>query len=539
MGIFLNVLIICICAITARATRFPEGFIFGSATAAYQIEGAWNEDGKSPSVWDVHSHTPGFIRDNTTGDVADDFYHKYEADIESMAALGYTAFRFSISWPRLLPNGLDVNEKGRQFYDNVINKLAQHNISAVVTLFHQDLPLMYSNLNNASGGVYDGFNKANVIDHFVHYADTCFRLFGDRVKYWSTFNEPHYICHQDGDYDCMNNILIAHARAAKLYIENYKPTQKGMIGLVTDCIFSEPLTDTEEDRVAADRAMQFAISWFFDPIVFGDYPAIMKERAGDRLKPFSADEQSLLNGSCEFLGINHYTSRYVSWNWEQWNHTSSDYWTDKAITEHTRDVYGNPIGEQADSDWLFMVAWGFPKQLLWLSRRYHSMPMMITEQGCDIPQESELPIEEDLHDTFRIRYYTQYLEKLGELLDNQPTDPPVNLIGWLAWSTFDNFEWGEGLSKRFGIHYIDYKHNQTRYVKDSAHVISNFFQGISPNGSGSSFNYANVYIPVICVVGAGAILFIVWRLCCRKSENTHTADTTAQYSSLGPNQIRV
>ena len=281
--------------------QFPEGFLWGSATSAYQIEGAHAKDGKGPSIWDSFVTIPNRVHKGDTGNDGIDHYHKYKEDIALMRAQGFKAYRFSIAWPRLLPEGRgDVNEIGIEFYNNLIDELLANDIEPWVTLYHWDLPLALQNEE-------DGWLKPLIADYFVDYARLCFERFGDRVKHWITFNEPWVISilgYGNGfyapgrrsntePYIVGHNILISHAKAVKLFREEFAH-QNGIIGITNNCDWREPLTDSTEDKAAADRAMEFFLAWFTDPIYKGDYPPSMKSRLGERLPEFTQEEKDLI-----------------------------------------------------------------------------------------------------------------------------------------------------------------------------------------------------------------------------------------------------
>ncbi|KAE9611058.1 putative beta-glucosidase [Lupinus albus] len=302
---------------------FPPHFLFGASTSAYQVEGAANEDGRKPSIWDTFAHAGN--------DIACDQYHKYKEDVQLMAKMGLDAYRFSISWSRLIPG-----------------------IQAHVTLVHWDLP-------QALEDEYEGWVSRRIVKDFTAYADVCFREFGDRVKYWTTVNEgnvfasggynagfvPPQRCSPSSarslKYNCTggnsstepylvaHHMLLAHASAAKLYRKKYQDKQHGFIGfnLLTYGFF--PLTNTTEDISAAKRAQDFYVGWFLNPFTFGEYPDTMKKIVGSRLPLFSKSESNLVKGSIDFLGINYYFSFYVKDNPDSLQIKDRDYSTDLGV----------------------------------------------------------------------------------------------------------------------------------------------------------------------------------------------------------------
>ncbi|KAJ1389836.1 Glycosyl hydrolases family 1, N-terminal conserved site [Sesbania bispinosa] len=320
-----------ICLTDINRQSFPKGFVFGTASSAFQYEGAVKEDGRGPSVWDTFSHSPGKIVDRSNADVAVDQYHRYEEDIQLMKDMGMDAYRFSISWSRIFSNGSgEINQAGIDHYNKLINALLAKGIEPYVTLYHWDLP-------QALEDKYKGWLSPLIIKDFATYAETCFQKFGDRVKHWITFNEPHtfammgydlgleapgrcsILLHQlcrNGNsatepYIVAHNVLLSHAMVADIYRKKYKG---GFIGISLDVIWFESATNTTEDIEATQRALDFQLGWFLDPLVFGDYPNSMKTRVGSRLPKFSKSQASLLKGSLDFVGINHYTTFYAMHN---------------------------------------------------------------------------------------------------------------------------------------------------------------------------------------------------------------------------------
>ena len=434
--------------------RFPENFIWGSATSSYQIEGAHNIDGKGPSIWDAFCTIPGRIHGGDNGEVAIDHYHKYKEDVALMKAQGFKAYRFSIAWPRVMPNGHGaVNEAGIEFYNNLIDELLANDITPWVTLYHWDLPLVLQVEE-------DGWLNRGIADHFEAYARLCFERFGDRVKNWITFNEPWVVSilgYGHGNfapgrksntepYIAAHNILRSHGQAVKVYRDEFSH-QNGSIGITNNCDWREPLTDKPEDVEAAERALLFFLGWFADPIYKGDYPAVMRERLGDRLPQFTEEEKALILNSSDFFGLNHYTTMYAA---------------DANPDEIQNDIKGNGgmsedqgVSLSQNPDWPLtamdwaVVPWGCQKLLEWISERYDKPTIYITENGFAC---NDTDINGEIDDSqTRLDYYRQYLSACQQAIDNG-----VDLKGYFAWSLFDNFEWAHGYSGRFGINWIDF-----------------------------------------------------------------------------------
>ncbi|KAK1281369.1 Beta-glucosidase 22 [Acorus gramineus] len=310
---------------------FPSGFVFGAATSAYQYEGAVDVDGRSPSIWDTFTHA-GHMSDKSTGDITAGGYYKYKEDVKRMSDMGLEAYRFSISWSRLIPTGRgEINPKGLEYYNNVIDELIKYGIQPHVTLFHQDLPQIIED-------EYSGWLSPKIVEDFTAYADVCFREFGDRVQHWTTFNEPNVEAIASYDlgsfppqrcsypfglancsagnstiepYTAVNHILLAHTEVASLYKRKYQVKQNGWIGMDIYTMWMSPLTNSTEDIIATQRALDFLIGWIINPLVFGDYPEIMKKRAGSRIPSFTNLQSEQLIGSFDFIGINYYSSAYV------------------------------------------------------------------------------------------------------------------------------------------------------------------------------------------------------------------------------------
>ena len=444
--------------------KFPKDFVWGTATSSYQIEGAAKIGGKGPSIWDAFSGIPGKTHNGETGEIACDHYHRYKEDIQLMKNMGVKAYRFSIAWSRVMPTGKDkVNEEGIQFYSDLINALLEAGIEPWVTLYHWDLPLALQ-LED------DGWLGASISDYFAAYADLCFSRFGDRVKNWITLNEPWVVAilgygqgvfapgrlSNSEPYLAAHQLILAHGKSVKLYREKYA-YQKGQIGITNNGDWREPLTDSDLDKQAAERALEFFLAWFADPVYKGDYPQVMKDRLGHRLPVFSDKEKELIKGSSDFFGLNHYTTMYAA-------HDDG--------TETGQNVYGNggisedqDVSLSLDPDWKVtlmqwaVVPWGCKKLLEWIDERYDSPEIYITENGCAYPDEL---IDGVVNDQNRLEFYRSYLAACNEAIENG-----IKLKGYFAWSFMDNFEWASGYDKRFGLHYVDFK-TLERTPKNSA-----------------------------------------------------------------------
>lgn len=444
--------------------HFPDRFIWGSATSSYQIEGAWQEGGKGLSVWDAFAHTPGKITNGDTGDVACDHYHRFREDVALMADLGLDAYRFSIAWPRIQPTGYgEPNPEGLRFYSDLIDALLDHGITPWVTLHHWDLPL-------ALQLEHDGWLNPRMAEFFSAYARLCFEHFGDRVKHWITLNEPWVTAvlgYGQGvfapgrastaePYRAAHEMLRAHGAAVEAYRQEFQPHQGGVIGMANNCDWREPATDSDEDRAAAERALEFYLGWFADPLYHGDYPASMRARLGDRLPTFSEEDTARIQGSADFFGLNHYTTMLAA---HAEGGGAADTFSNAGLTaDQDVALSADPSWETTAMGWP-IVPWGCRKLLAWIDVRYDHPEIIMTENGCAFEDEV---VAGAVDDAQRIDYLTGYLSACHAAIEQG-----ADLRGYFAWSLLDNFEWALGYTKRFGLHYIDFP-SGTRIPKASA-----------------------------------------------------------------------
>ncbi|XP_024020309.1 beta-glucosidase 12-like [Morus notabilis] len=473
-------------------SSFPPGFIFGTASSAYQYEGSVKEGGRGPSIWDIYTHKyPERIENGSNGDVANDEYHRYKEDVRNMKEMNLDAYRFSISWSRLLPNGKlsgGVNKEGIKYYSNLINELLANGLKPFVTLFHWDLP-------QALEDEYGGFLSPHIVNHFKDYAELCFKEFGDRVKHWITLNEPWSYsiggysegffppgrCSDWQNLNCTGGDsgtepylvshyqLLSHATAVKLYKEKYQASQKGVIGIALVSNWFVPFSNAKQHQNTALRAIDFMFGWFMDPLANGDYPHSMRSLVGKRLPKFTKEESKLVKGSFDFLGLNYYTTNYAAYA-SNHNSVNGSYTTD-AQANLTPQRNGVPIGPKAASEWLYVYPVGIHEILLYTKRMYYNPLIYITENGIDEFNDPKLSLEQALNDTQRIDYHFRHLSYLRKAIKDG-----VNVKGYFAWSLLDNFEWFSGYSVRFGINYVDYNNEQKRYPKLSAHWFKKFLK---------------------------------------------------------------
>ncbi|XP_047004632.1 myrosinase 1-like [Schistocerca americana] len=463
--------------------QFPEGFLFGASSAAYQIEGGWNADGKGESIWDRLLHTfPNLTTDGRNGDVAADSYHKYKEDVEALASIGANFYRFSISWPRILPTGDTnvINQAGIDYYNNLINALLEKGIQPLVTIYHWDLPFELQKLG--------GWTNPRIAEYYVQYAKVLFENFGDRVKLWITINEPDMFtkgyatwgqqapsvnASGIGDYQAGHTVLLAHAGAWHLYDEHFRPTQKGKIGITLNIDWSEPATDSADDAEAAERSLQFTGGLFAHPIFSseGDYPSVVRLRVDanskaegrgvSRLPSFTTSEVEYIRGTSDFFGLNHYTSWYVADGVE--GTVPSKTYDSGTITTPMTEY---PLTYSA---WLRVIPSGIRKIVNWVSKTYPGHPILITENGCSDDGST-------LDDQQRIEYYTGYLSEVVKAINVDGVD----VIGYSAWSIIDNLEWMAGYTNHFGVFRVDYDDpDRPRTAKASASVLKKIYESNS------------------------------------------------------------
>ncbi|XXG89694.1 hypothetical protein AAC387_Pa12g1635 [Persea americana] len=448
-------------------SQFPKTFLFGTSTSSYQIEGAYLEGNKSLSNWDVFSRIPGKIKDGSNADVADDHYHLYLEDTELMDSLGVNSYRFSISWSRVLPRGRfgEINPVGIQFYNKLIDALLLKGITPFVTLNHYDIPQELEDR-------YGAWLNKQIQEDFGYFAEVCFKAFGDRVKYWTTFNEPNVMInggyrtgkyppsHCSGDnctagdsaiepYIAAHNVILSHATAADIYRRRYQVNQGGSIGIVLCSYWYEPYDDVPADQWAARRALAFDLAWFLDPIIYGEYPPEMREILGLRLPTFSPEEKKKLESKLDFIGVNHYSTLYAKdCMFSPCNLGTSN---GDMLAELTGLRGGLPIGSPTAMPTFYVVPEGMEKMVMYFKERYNNTPMFITENGYAQESSDKIPMKDLLNDTGRIDYIRSYLAALSRAMRKG-----ADVRGYFVWSLIDNFEWLYGYTLRFGLYYVDY-----------------------------------------------------------------------------------
>ncbi|XP_007537683.1 lactase-like protein [Erinaceus europaeus] len=456
---------------------FPQGFSWGVGSSAFQTEGAWEQDSKGPSVWDTFTLSGRGRAPGDTAEVACDSYHRVQEDVALLRELGVTHYRFSLSWPRLLPTGVradGLNQKGLRFYSDLIDALLQSNITPVVTLHHWDLPQPLQ-------ARWGGWQNASMAALFRDYADLCFQAFGDRVRLWLTFADPRTMVEEGyetgrhppglqlqgtGLYVAAHHIIKAHTLAWHSYNSTWRGRQRGLVGISLSCSWAEPLDAGDpEDLEAAERFLHFCLGWFAGPIFTGDYPQAMKQNIGrksveqglerSRLPAFSRQEQGLIRGTADFLGLGHFTTRYVaarSWPAGQ----GPSY----------RDDQG--LQELADPRWPAAgYPWGIRRLLHFAQTQYGDPPIYVSENG--VPQRTACA---QLCDEWRVRYLRGYVNEVLKAIKDG-----VRVRGYTCWSLLDQFEWDRGYAERYGFYFVDFASTvRPRYPKASAHFYKRMVQ---------------------------------------------------------------
>ncbi len=427
---------------------FPAGFLWGAATSAYQIEGSPLADGAGPSIWQRFSQTPGLVHAGDTGNAACDHYRRFASDVRLMAELGLNAYRFSIAWGRILPQGYGaVNAKGLDFYQRLVDALLEHGIQPCVTLYHWDLPAALDDRG--------GWLNRDSAEWFAEYARIVFKALDDRVTLWATLNEPWVVT--DGGYlhgalapghrnlfeapIASHNLLRAHASA----VQAYRAEGRHRIGLVVNLEPKYPASQSPQDLAATARADAYMNRQYLDPVFFASYPLEMSEIFGTAWPAFSDSDLKHIQQPIDFLGINYYSRKVTRNDPAAW------------------PVYASGVRQRHQThtvlDWE-VYPQGLVDILAWVKNRYGNIPVYITENGAAFydPPTCTGPLQ----DYLRADYFRAHLRAAHQAMQNG-----VDLRGYFAWSLLDNFEWSHGYSKRFGLVHVDYQ-TQQRTPKASA-----------------------------------------------------------------------
>jgi beta-glucosidase len=433
---------------------FPSDFLWGAATASYQIEGGVAEDGRAPSIWDSFSHTPGKIFGGDTGDVACDHYHRWRDDIAIMRQLGLRSYRFSVAWPRVLPQGTGaVNTVGLDWYDRLVDGLLEAGITPFVTLYHWDLPQALEDRG--------GWANRETVDAFVTYADVVARRLGDRVLYWVTHNEP-WVASMVGYYEgyhapglrnlraallASHHLLLSHGRAVPA-LRSSNP--RAQVGIVLNLAPSYPAGDTEEDFRAARLHDGYVNRWFLDPLFGRGYPDDIWALYGSKVPGVQANDFTDIAAPLDFLGVNHYGPVYV--HSPQPGAPSNLGFVALSPEEYEQRGFetvdrGGPVSPR-----------DFRLLLTSLTNAYKPKSIYVTENGINLLDDV---VDGAVHDTRRVNFLTAYIQAMASAMAD---GAPVR--GYFVWSLLDNFEWDWGTSKRYGLVYVDYP-TQKRIIKDS------------------------------------------------------------------------
>ena len=443
---------------------FPDDFVFGTATSSYQIEGAYDEDGKGESIWDKYVHGKENVLNGDTGDEACDHYHRYKEDVALMKDLGLDSYRFSISWPRILSDGHGgVNEAGLQFYKDLVDELLAAGIEPAITLYHWDLPQALQDNG--------GWENRETINYFVEYAELFFEELGDKVKSWITHNEPWVTAfvgnlfggHAPGNENSStaiqvaHNLMVSHGKVVKKYREM---NLDGEIGITLDLHAVYAASQSDEDLMAKDMEDAFSNRWFLDPVFKGKYPEKLLQRyKGHFSRPvIEKGDMEIINQEIDFLGINYYTRHVVE--------AADD---DQVLGLNHVKMVGNShteMGWEVYPDGLYEL-------LVRLNEEYTDKPLYITENGiaCD----DKVNEFGQVYDKERIDYYASHLQAVERAVKSG-----VPVTKYFAWSLMDNFEWAWGYTKRFGLIYIDFE-TMDRIWKDSARWYQAVIEDVKNN----------------------------------------------------------
>lgn len=438
---------------TVLARRFPAHFLWGAATASYQIEGAIHEDGRGSSIWDDFAAIPGKVYQGHTGEVAADHYHRLEEDTDLMVQLGLGAYRFSIAWPRILPEGRGtVNQAGLDFYDRLVDMLLAKGIIPFATLYHWDLP---SQLEREGGWL----NRATAYA-FAGYAEVVARRLGDRIANWITLNEPWcsaYLGYGIGVHapglkdrqaaiDAAHHLLLGHGLAVPRMRAHLPSTAQVGITLVLNPIYgADERVETARDVALAN---QFSNGWFLDPIYRGSYPERFFEHMGLNPPPIQQGDLESISVPLDFLGVNNYSRILVRGAGTQ------------PLADQFESVSPVPNACYTDMGWEIYPN-GLRDVLVSVARNYPVGKLYVTENGAAFPDVWDGG--DTVSDPRRVDYLRTHITACAEAIERG-----APLAGYFVWSLMDNFEWGEGYAKRFGVVYIDYP-TQRRVIKESGH----------------------------------------------------------------------
>lgn len=431
--------------------QFPDGFLWGAASSAYQIEGAWNEDGKGESIWDRFTHRTGTVLKNENGDIACDHYHRYPEDVKLASEMGIKAYRFSISWPRVLPDGKGrINDAGLDFYHRLVDELMTAGIQPVVTLYHWDFPQALQDLG--------GWENPDSAEWFADYARVMFDRLKDRVQIWGTFNEPRVsafigygaavmapgIPDYTRSFQVAHHLMVAHGRALQVFRQG---GYTGEIGIFIDSENVIPASESQEDVLAAQRYYEMDTAFFADALFAGNYPPMLMDWLGENAPKIGPDDMRVVSQPLDFLGVNYYRSMEISFDQD------GGFLKCRALPK-TLPMWGyTTVGWGVYPD-------GLENVLTHLTQKYRPKKVYISESGCgtdDQPDETGY-----VEDVERIDYLRRHFLAAHRAIKNG-----VNLQGYFVWGLLDNFEWHHGYRPRFGLIRVDYP-TQKRIPKMSS-----------------------------------------------------------------------
>jgi beta-glucosidase len=429
--------------------RFPEGFIFGAATSSYQIEGAWQQDWKGESIWDRFSHTPGMVARDENGDVAADHYNLWQEDIKLMKEIGIRSYRFSISWPRIFPEGRGrVAQAGLDFYSKLVDGLLEADISPMVTLYHWDLPQALQDEG--------GWTNRNVVGAFQDYAEIVSRTLGDRVNLWATFNEPFvsaWVGYYDGRHApghrsleemlaASHHLLLSHGESVPVIRANAPDAE---VGIVLNIHWKMAASDSYHDRKATYIDDGKLTRWYIEPLAARGYPADMVDYFGREMDMILPGDMEAIAEPIDFLGINYYTRDLVR--------------SDEVSEEENSPITVIPNEEHTEMAWEVYPP-GLYDVLTRVHYQYRFPKLYITENGAAFPDVKNP--DGSIHDDRRLNYIQEHFKSAAKAIEHG-----VPLAGYYIWSLMDNFEWAHGYDKRFGLIHVDFE-TLDRALKDSA-----------------------------------------------------------------------
>jgi beta-glucosidase len=437
--------------------RFPEKFLWGAATSAYQVEGSPLADGAGPSIWQRFCHTPNLVLNGDDGDVACDHYRRYRDDVQLMRDLGLRAYRFSISWSRVMPAGRGpVNARGLDFYEKLVDALLESGIAPMATLFHWDLPAALDDRG--------GWLNPDIAGWFAEYASAVFARLDDRIKLWATLNEPWVVT--DGGYlhgalapghrnrfeapIASHHLLRAHGAA----VAAYRAQGRHQIGIVVNIEPKYPASDDPADREATARADAYMNLQYLDPVLLGRYPERMAAIFGDAWPEWPEDDMKSISQPIDFVGINYYTRNVARFDGTKWP-------VNAAPVRQKQATY-------TETGWEVFPQ-GLVDTLVAVKDRYGNPPVYVTENGAAF-FDPPVAMNGRVADPLRVDYLHRHIRAVHDAMRQG-----VDVRGYFAWSLLDNFEWSLGYSKRFGIVHVDFE-SQQRTPKDSARYYARIIE---------------------------------------------------------------